>query len=128
MDSNDKILLSCSNLSLGFAQNVPNLRGIRDDFAVLCLQNLLIVAPTRNSKPSIWTVFFCMGRADSNGKLKFTRVRIFPSVLRRMRQTCGAFVTILRCVACKIYSFSPRPEIQNRPFGRFFLYGTCAVP
>lgn len=79
----------------------------------------------------------------------FCHVRIFPSVLRRMRQTCGAFLTILRCVwllanllivtrsaqcaGCVypriyancaglvlIYSDSPRPEIQNRPFGRFF--------
>ena len=31
MDSNDKILLSGSNLSLGLVRNAPNLRGIRDD-------------------------------------------------------------------------------------------------
>lgn len=46
MDSNDKILLSGSNVSLGLARNAPNLRGIRDDFAALCLQNLLCVTRT----------------------------------------------------------------------------------
>ena len=46
LDSNDKILLSGSNLTLG----TVCLRGIPDDFAALCLQNLLIVAPTRDKQ------------------------------------------------------------------------------
>ena len=58
MDSNDKILLSGSNVSLGLARNAPNLRGIRDDFAALCLQNLLIVTLSRNLKPSQMRRFF----------------------------------------------------------------------
>ena len=44
LDSNDKFFLSGSNLTLG----TVCLRGIRDDFAALYLQNLLIVAPTRD--------------------------------------------------------------------------------
>lgn len=45
MDSNDKILLSGSNVSLVRRINAPRLRGIPNDFAVRCLRNLLIVAP-----------------------------------------------------------------------------------
>lgn len=47
-DSNGKILLSGSNVSLGLVRNTPNLRGIHDDFAVHCLRNLLIVAKYRD--------------------------------------------------------------------------------
>ena len=36
-----------SNVSLDLSQDVINLRGIPNDFAVRCLRNLLIVAPTR---------------------------------------------------------------------------------
>ena len=51
-DSNDKILLSCSNLSLGLARTVPNLRGIPDDFAAL------IVAPTTKFKTVAFAAVF----------------------------------------------------------------------
>jgi hypothetical protein len=36
-DSNDKILLSGSNLSLGLVRKAPNLWGIRDNLPVLAL-------------------------------------------------------------------------------------------
>ena len=58
MDSNDKILLSGSNVSLDLSQDVINLRGIPNDFAVRCLRNLLIVAPTRfNKKTALCGLF-----------------------------------------------------------------------
>ena len=58
MDSNDKILLSGSNVSLDLSQDVINLRGIPNDFAARCLRNLLIVAPTRfNKKTALCGLF-----------------------------------------------------------------------
>ena len=45
MDSNDKILLSCSNLSLGFAQNAPNLRGIPDNLPAFGTWQIYSLSP-----------------------------------------------------------------------------------
>ena len=59
MDSNDKILLSGSNVSLDLSQDVINLCGIPNDFAVRCLRNLLIVAPTTKFQTVAFTAVFC---------------------------------------------------------------------
>jgi hypothetical protein len=49
-------------------------------FLLLCIE--AEIAPTRKFKPSqiAAVLFFCLERADSNGKLKFTNVRTFPSL------------------------------------------------
>lgn len=44
-DSNDKILLSGSNLSLGFTQNAPNLRGIPDNLPAFGTWQIYSLSP-----------------------------------------------------------------------------------
>ena len=51
----------------------------------------------------------------------FCRVRIFPSVWRELCQTCGAFLTILLHIVCKIYLLSPRPRNSKPSHSRRFF-------
>ena len=45
MDSNDKILLSGSDLTLGLVRNTPNLRGIRDNLPAFDTWQIYSLSP-----------------------------------------------------------------------------------
>ena len=68
---------------LGLVRNAPNLRGIPDNLPAFDTWQIYSLSPRpENSNRRFCGGFFvfCSVRPDSNGKLKFTRVRMFPRV------------------------------------------------
>ena len=55
MDSNDKILLSGSDLTLGLVRNTPNLRGIRDNLPAFDTWQIYSLSP--RPEISVWGRF-----------------------------------------------------------------------
>ena len=64
------------SLSLDLSQDVINLRGIPNDFAVRCLRNLLIVAPTRDNNRRVFgTRLFFISQSSAGLRAMFFDVR-----------------------------------------------------
>lgn len=81
------------SLSLALSQNVINLRGIPNDFAVRCLRNLLIVAPTTLRQGFGWQSheiqnrhigrFFVWFQISSlSSRIKFLGSTVFFAIVR----------------------------------------------